>query len=155
MEKCRGGAAIAAGVALLAVAWPAPADAQRPQRTRSIPVKPDHRFEGVALALRLEAAPRADGPSRAVLSGDRVQVGNHVVLCFQASANGYVTIWSHDAEGNVPARIYPNEFAAPTAAERAAAIAAGEETCIGDDDGFRLTRGARNDGTNVVRKSQI
>ena len=138
MERHRGGAAIAAGVALLVAAWPAPADAQRPQRTRSIQVKPDHRFENVELALRLEAARRAGGPSRAVHSGDRVQVGDHVVLCFRASANGYVTVWSHDAEGSVPARIYPNEFVAETAAERAAAVAAGEETCIGDDDGFRL-----------------
>ena len=138
MEIRRGEVAIAAGVAMLVAAWPGPADAQRPQRTRSIQVKPDNRFEGVELALRLEAAPRADGPSRAVLSGDRVQVGNHVVLCFRASANGYVTVWSHDAAGSVPARIYPNEFAAETAAERAAAIAADEETCIGDDDGFRL-----------------
>ena len=138
MERCRIGAAIAAGVALLVAAWPSPAEAQRPRRTRSIQVKPDNRFEGVELALRLEAARRADGPSRAVPSGDRVAVGDHVVLCFRASADGYVTVWSHDAEGSVPARLYPNEFAAETAAERAAAVAAGEETCIGDDDGFRL-----------------
>ena len=125
-------------VALLVAAWPSPAEAQRPRRTRSIQVKPDNRFEGVELVLRLEAARRADGPSRAVPSGDRVAVGDHVVLCFRASADGYVTVWSHDAEGSVPARLYPNEFAAETAAERAAAVAAGEETCIGDDDGFRL-----------------
>ena len=67
-----------------------------------------------------------------------VQVGDRVVLCFRASAAGYVTVWSHDAEGGVPARIYPNEFAAETADERAAPVGAGEETCIGDDDGFRL-----------------
>ena len=63
------------------------------------------------------------------------------MLCFQSSANGYVTVWSHDAEGNVPARIYPNEFVAETAGERAGAVTAGEETCIGDDDGFRLEVG--------------
>ena len=32
-------------------------------------------------------------------------------------------------------------MAAETADERAAAVAAGEETCIGDDDGFRLEVG--------------
>ena len=63
------------------------------------------------------------------------------MLCFRSSADGWVTVWSHDAEGNVPVRIYPNEYAAETADERAAAVAAGEETCIGDDDGFRLEVG--------------
>ena len=65
-------------------------------------------------------------------------VGEAVVICFRSSADGYVTIWSHDAEGNVPVRIYPNEFAAATADDIAAQVQSGVETCIGDDDGFRL-----------------
>ena len=129
---------VAACVALLAAMGPPPAEAQEPKRTRGVRVKPDNGFGGVELALRLEAARRAEGPTRAVHTGDRVQVGDRVVLCFRASASGYVTVWSHDAEGGVPARIYPNEFAAETADERAAPIGTGEETCIGDDDGFLL-----------------
>ena len=134
-------AAVAAAVALQAAAWPASAEAQRPQRTRSIQVKPDNRFGEVSLELHLEAVGRAGRSTASVGSGDPVQVGDHVVLCFRATADGYVTVWSHDADGNVPARIYPNEFAAETADERAAPVAAGEETCIGDDDGFRLEVG--------------
>ena len=135
---CR--AAVAAAVALQAAAGPALAEAQRPRRTRSIVVKPDNRFGEVSLELHLETAGRV-GSASAVGSGDPVQVGDRVVLCFRSNADGYVTVWSHDAEGNVPARIYPNEFAAATADERAAAVTADEETCIGDDDGFRLEVG--------------
>lgn len=134
-------AAVAAAVALQAAAWPASAEAQRPRRTRSIQVKPDNRFGEVSLELHLETAGRAGSSASAVGSGDPVQVGDHVVLCFESTADGYVTVWSHDADGNVPARIYPNEFAAETADERAAPVEAGEETCIGDDDGFRLEVG--------------
>ncbi len=136
---CR--AAVAAAVALLAAVWPMLAEAQRPRRTRSITVKPDNRFGQVSLELQLETVGRAGGRRDGLEVGGPVQVGDRVVLCFRSSADGYVTVWSHDAEGNVPARIYPNEFAAETADERAAAVAAGEETCIGDDDGFRLEVG--------------
>ena len=136
---CR--AAVAAVVALQAAAWPAAAEVQKPRRTRSIQVKPDNRFGEVLLELHLESAGRAAVGAGAVQSGDAVQVGDRVVLCFRSSAEGYVTVWSHDAAGNVPARIYPNEFVAETANERAAPVAAGEETCIGDDDGFRLEVG--------------
>ena len=138
-RSCR--AAVAIGAAVLAGAWPIAAQAQQPQRTRSIQVKPDNRFGEVSLELHLVAARRVDGAAATVASGDPVQVGDSVVLCFRASADGYVTVWSHDAAGNVPARIYPNEFAADTADERAAPVTAGAETCIGDDDGFRLEVG--------------
>ena len=138
---CGRAVAVAVAVALQAAAWPAVAEAQRPRRTRSIQVKPDNRFGEVSLELHLEAVGRAGSSPASVGSGDPVQVGDHVVLCFRATADGYVTVWSHDADGNVPARIYPNEFAAETADERAAPVAAGEETCIGDDDGFRLQVG--------------
>ena len=136
---CR--AAVAAAVALQAAVWPMLAEAQRPRRTRSITVKPDNRFGQVSLELQIETMGRAGGGRDGLEAGGPVQVGDRVVLCFRSSADGYVTVWSHDAEGNVPARIYPNEFAAETADERAAAVAAGEETCIGDDDGFRLEVG--------------
>ena len=84
---------------------------------------------------------RREGARAGVESGAAVPVGDRVVLCFTSSADGYVTVWSHDAAGNVPARIFPNEYAAETADERAAPVAAGVETCIGDDDGFRLEVG--------------
>ena len=133
--------AVATGIVWPAAAWSEGAQTQKPRRTRSILVKPDNRFGQVELELQLETVRRVDGATADVGSGAAVPVGDHVVLCFRSSADGYVTVWSHDAEGNVPARIYPNEFVAETADERAAAVAAGEETCIGDDDGFRLEVG--------------
>lgn len=66
---------VAASVALLTATGPPAAAAQKPKRTRSIRVKPANRFGGVELASRLEAARRAEGPRRAVHTGDRVQVG--------------------------------------------------------------------------------
>ena len=141
MTRTRRSLAATAGVAVLALTWTAAANAQKPQRTRNIHVKPDHTFGDVELELQIGIAPQLDRPTATVGSGDPVQVGDHVVLCFRSSADGYVTLWSHDAEGSVPARIYPNEFAIETADERAAPVVAGEETCIGDDDGFRLEVG--------------
>ena len=136
---CR--SAIGAGVAVLAMTWSLPAHAQKPARTRSILVKPDNRFGGVELDLHIESMRRREGARAGVESGAAVPVGDLVVLCFRSSADGYVTVWSHDAAGNVPVRIYPNEYAAETADERAAPVAARVETCIGDDDGFRLEVG--------------
>ena len=120
--------AAAAGAAVLTVVWSSAADAQKPQRTRSIQVKPDNRFGAVDVELQLETVRRGDGAAAGVRTGDPVQVGDNVVLCFRSSADGYVTVWSQDAEGDVPVRIYPNEYAAETADERAAAVVAGEET---------------------------
>lgn len=141
MERFSSRLAVVVGVAVLAVTWPASGDAQKPQRTRSIQVKPDNRFGAVDVELQIETVQRVDGATAGVRTGDPVQVGDNVVLCFRSSADGYVTVWSQDAEGDVPVRIYPNEYAVETADERAAAVVAGEETCIGDDDGFRLEVG--------------
>lgn len=140
MKMGRACAAVAVGVAVAVAAWPAAAGAQKPPRSRSILVKPDNQFGEVELEMRLEAV-RRTGSTAAVGSGDAVQVGDAVVLCFRSSAAGFVTVWSHDAEGGVPARIYPNEFAADTAGDRAAPVRPREEACIGDDDGFRLEVG--------------
>ena len=142
MKTGRACAAVAVGAAVaVAAAWPVPAGAQKPPRSRSILVKPDNQFGEVELEMRLETVRRADRSTAGVGSGDSVQVGDAVVLCFRSSAAGFVTVWSHDAEGNVPVRIYPNEFAADTADERAAPVRARQEACIGDDDGLRLEVG--------------
>ena len=141
MKRGRARAAVAVGVAAaVAAAWPVPTSAQKPPRSRSILVKPDNQFGEVDLEMRLETV-RRTGSTAAVGSGDAVEVGDAVVLCFRSSAAGFVTVWSHDAEGGVPVRIYPNEFAAETADDRAAPVRAREEACIGDDDGFRLEVG--------------
>ena len=141
MRRARRCVAVALGVAVAAAVLPPAASAQRPPRSRSILVKPDNQLGQVELALHLETVGRADGSTAAVGSGEPVRVGDRVVLCFRSSAAGFVTVWSHDADGSVPVRIYPNEFAADTADDRAAPVRAREEACIGDDDGFRLEVG--------------
>lgn len=144
MKNRNGRAAVAAAVVLATVAaaaWSAAAHAQT--RTRSILVRPDNEFDGIACSLRIErVAGRGRSSGRTTLqSGDNVRIGDRVVICFNAEADGYVTLWSRDAEMTQPVRIYPNEFAASTAGERGAPVTAGEEVCIGDGGGFRLEVG--------------
>lgn len=110
--------------------------AQR-ERTRSIGVKPDNQFGDIELDMRL----RVVAEERTVRSGDEVPIGERVVVCFESSEDGYVTVWSRGAEGGVPARIYPNEYMAETADAVAAPVAAGAETCLGENSGFRLEVG--------------
>ena len=137
---CRWGA-VALAVALAATLVPAGYAQQ--QRTRNIGVLPDKPLGAVTLDVRLEAmaATGRSDEGAAVRSGDTVRVGQRVLICFTASESGYVTVWSWDAEGNTPVRIYPNEFVAETAGEAGAPVDGGAETCIGDDDGFRLEVG--------------
>ena len=137
---CRWGA-VALAVALAATLVPAGYAQQ--QRTRNIGVLPDKPLGAVTLDVRLEAmaARGRRDEGAAVRSGDTVRVGQRVLICFTASESGYVTVWSRDAKGNTPVRIYPNEFVAETADEVAVPVDGGAETCIGDDDGFRLEVG--------------
>ena len=132
--------AVACGLAV-AVVW---TDAGSAQRTRNVLVRPDNNAfadEGVAIELRMETVERRGGARAALRAGGAVRVGERIVLCFRASADGWATVWSQDAAGGVPARIYPNEFAAATADTRGARVEGGAETCLGDDDGFRLEVG--------------
>lgn len=131
------------GAAAASGAQPGPA---QPKRTRSIVVKPDNQFGEIELDMRLEAlggrvAGGRRGERTSVRSGDAVSIGERVVICFTSNEDGYVTVWSRDAEGNVPVRIYPNEYAAETADAVAAPVASGEETCLGENSGFRLEVG--------------
>ena len=129
------------GLSAAVVAWGAGVHAQT--RTRNIFVTPDNEFEGIGCSLRIERiAGRGRSSGRTTLqNGDAVEIGDRVVICFSAEADGYVTVWSRDAEANQPVRIYPNEYAAATAGDRAARVTGGEEVCIGDGDGFRLQVG--------------
>ena len=149
-RRAAGGAAV---LALAAAALPGAASASgaqseppQPKRARAIVVKPDNQFGEIELDMRLEAlGARAAGGRRgertAVRFGDAVPIGERVVICFTSNEDGYVTVWSRDAEGNVPVRIYPNEYAAETADAVAAPVASGEETCLGENSGFRLEVG--------------
>ena len=131
---------VAASVTALALIWGgAIGDAQGSKRTRGVAVRPENSFGGVELTLRLETAARSGGLRSSVRSGGALSVGDRVVLCFGASADGYLALWNNDVGGGVPTRIYPNEFDAETAGERAVRVEGGVETCVGgEDDGFSL-----------------
>lgn len=121
-------------------------EAEPAKRTRSVLVRPDNQFGEVELDMRFETVsrrrPGGGGGDRAtVRSGDAVRIGEQVVICFASSERGWVTLWSRDAEGNVPVRIYPNEYAPATAGDVAAPVEADAETCIGESDGFSLEVG--------------
>ena len=132
--------AVAASVTALALMWGgAIGHAQGPKRTRGVEVRPENSFGGVEITLRLETAGRSGGARSSVRSGGALSVGDRVVLCFGASADGYLALWNNDVGGGVPTRIYPNEFDVETAGEMAVWVEGGVETCIGgEDDGFGL-----------------
>ena len=149
----RRAAAAAAVLALAGAGLPGAASASgaqseptRSNRSRAVLVKPDNQFGEIELDMRLETvggrgAGGGRGERTAVRSGDEVRVGERVVICFTSNEDGHVTVWSRDAEGNVPVRIYPNEYAAETSDAVAAPVASGEETCLGEGGGFRLEVG--------------
>lgn len=135
--------AVAAAVVLAAaVAWAAGGYAQT--RTRSMFVRPDNQIDGVVgCSLRIERLAGAGGSGARIRveSGETVRIGERVVLCFSAEADGYVAVWSRDAEQNTPVRIYPNEYAASSANDLGAPVTAGREVCIGEGDGFHIEVG--------------
>ena len=110
------------------------------QRTRNVVVQPNKPLDDVQLQLRIDAT-GAGGSQSAVAGADRpdLRVGSRLRVCFSASQDGYVSLWSRDAEGKVPQRIYPNEYAPETEKERGKAIEGGVEVCVGrQDDGFKF-----------------
>lgn len=112
------------------------------ERTRSINVTPDKTLgSDVGTSLRIERVANGGRTRAQVGNGETVRIGDRVVLCFGAEADGYVSVWSRDAEQNVPVRVFPNEYSVSTANQRGAAVVAGQEVCIGEGDGFGLEIG--------------
>lgn len=66
-----------------------------------------------------------------------LRIGDFVEICFSASRDGHVTVWSRSADDR-PVVIYPNVFSHAGADARSEHVAAGETHCIGADDRFRL-----------------
>lgn len=73
---------------------------------------------------------------------ETVKVGDQVRVCFEGSRDGYITLWSHDAEGGV-ARILPNAYTEGGTAAPAIELPGGRKYCVagnglapeGGDDG--------------------
>jgi hypothetical protein len=102
----------------------------------------------VNISLELRARDRAVGQefrSIALIGGSRdasdqavkLALGNDIAICFQASQDGYVTVWSIDSKG-AQDLIYPNKYSHP-GKERGGAVKANKRTCVGEkDDPFKL-----------------
>lgn len=69
--------------------------------------------------------------SRSMSDYEPIKVGDKVQVCFLASQSGYITLWSHDAEGGV-ARVLPNQYTEGGTARAAVPISGGERHCISD-----------------------
>jgi lysozyme len=109
----------------------APAEAAR---TRGIQVEENKEISDVQLNLEIASA---DSPATAAAGPQRFHLGDHVVICFTASADGYATIWSYDAQGKID-RIYPVPVSAADAARRSAFVKGNAKNCIGQEASFRL-----------------
>ena len=101
------------------------------ERCRQIVVAPDEKLAGNTLRLSLVH----DG--RAFMSGEgeaaaRLRAGASVDLCFESSTDGYVSLWSHDADNNAPVRILPNEYIDAEDDELGFAVEAGMERCFSE-----------------------
>lgn len=70
-------------------------------------------------------------------NGGKVKSGEDIVVCFTASRDGFVTLWSVDASGE-QAVIYPNAFSHGDAKVRAAEVKQGNPYCVGQEDKFVL-----------------
>lgn len=104
---------------------------------------------GVDVTLELRARDRSVGQefrSASVVSGTRegslqpvkLATGNDIAVCFRATQDGYVTVWSIDSIGAL-ALIYPNPYSHPSKV-RGAAVKANTQTCVGEkNDEFKLT----------------
>ena len=104
------------------------------------PPPPPGPLDAVELELRIKAAV-AGGSLSAVAGADEPElpVGARLEVCFSASRSGHVSLWSRDAEGNSPVRIYPNEYVAATADQPGQSIEGGQEMCIGHgEQGYQL-----------------
>ena len=118
--------------------------AQAQERSKGIEVNPSEKQQGVNIALELKARDRS-GEAFKTLCQDacdraaptRLAIGNDVAVCFEVTADGYATVWSIDSKGGFDL-IYPNKYSHPTKT-RAAPVKAGTQTCIGEDEKFRLT----------------
>lgn len=140
--------ALVLGSALFGVS---PAETQ----TRSVPVDvpPQQPYHGVELNLELRshthrALSRATTRQSASGEAPELAIGDRVVVCFQATRSGYVTLWNrrHNQPEGV---IYPNQWSHQRGTERmhepgatAAPVEAQRRYCIGEPpDEFALSVG--------------
>lgn len=64
--------------------------------------------------------------TRSVRNNEKIKVGQRVRICFRATKSGYITLWSHNADGGV-SRILPNKY---TGKGKAIKVRRGTKYCI-------------------------
>ncbi len=101
------------------------------ERCRAIDVVKEQELDGHSLSLDL-----VYGDGR-IAKSDRgsppvLPIGSSVDLCFESSLDGFVSLWSHDANNNPPIRILPNDYLRAEAGEPGVRIRAGVPTCFSD-----------------------
>ena len=102
------------------------------ERCRAIGVVADEEIdESHALSLTLMYDGKEVDAANAAIP-PILHVGTSVDLCFQSSRDGYVSLWSHDADNNVPVRILPNEYVRAEDDELGIAVKAGERRCFSE-----------------------
>jgi archaellin len=131
-------------LALALLAPLAASAAQAQQRNRGITVDEDSKQTGVELTLDLKVRGKSADqkfasvcdPNCSRADSAKLPLNTEVSVCFKATAEGFVTVWSIDSKGGFDL-IYPNKLSHPAAA-RAAAVTANSTTCIGEDEKFKL-----------------
>jgi hypothetical protein len=96
-------------------------------------------ISGVTVSLYLRAAElTSSGKVRALgklvdvnqSSSHKLKMGRFIVVCFNANAAGFVTLWVKAADQGHATLILPNAFSNHTRAQR---IEANREICVGDE----------------------
>lgn len=124
---------------LLAITPPALAQS----RTVPVDVPAQRTLEGVELHLELRSLTGAQRLARRTTrsasdgTAPTVRDGDQVVICVEATRDGYVTLWSRGGSGR-PAVIYPNRYSHSGAEARAERVQANQGYCVGEDERFRL-----------------
>jgi hypothetical protein len=108
------------------------------ERHRPVPVS---RAAGDAIGgtLKLhDAASDTWAPIRVENPG--LAIGDRVVVCAVAEEGGYFSIWSRTGDGELPVRVFPNDYTPEQRKQRGGRIDAGQEVCLGDGtDGYRFS----------------
>ncbi len=75
-----------------------------------------------------------------------VAIGDKVKVCFESGEAGFITLWSHDAEGGV-ARILPNQYTQGGTSQTAIELPPGQRYCVAEN-GLAAEGG---DGSDTAR----
>ena len=100
------------------------------ERCRALGVVGNEAIEGHTLSLTLVHEGR--DLIAVEVGAPQLRVGTAVDVCFESSRDGYVSLWSHDADNNPPVRILPNEYVDAEDDELGIAVQARVSRCFSE-----------------------